>query len=132
MFVTGFVAFVLTLDMKNLKYQFIQLGYSYVTLMVVIGQSSMFIHNIFEGMVWFLLPAILVVCNDSLAYVWGMLFGKHSLISISPNKTWEGFIGAFFSTLAFAFVVRPCNSVAFSLLVCVGARAIPLLHLPKN
>lgn len=35
-----------------------------------------------------------IYLNDSLAYATGRLFGKHKLIpSVSPKKTWEGFIG---------------------------------------
>jgi phosphatidate cytidylyltransferase len=38
-----------------------------------------------------LLPIYL---NDSLAYLFGKFFGKHKLIpSVSPKKTWEGFVG---------------------------------------
>lgn len=37
---------------------------------------------------------IIVWSNDSGAYVFGRLFGKRKLFKrISPNKTWEGFIG---------------------------------------
>lgn len=32
--------------------------------------------------------------NDVMQYVWGKLFGKHPIAPmVSPNKTWEGFIG---------------------------------------
>lgn len=38
-----------------------------------------------------LLPIYL---NDSLAYLFGKFFGKNKLIpSVSPKKTWEGFVG---------------------------------------
>lgn len=37
---------------------------------------------------------IIVWCNDTGAYVFGRLLGKHKLFNrISPNKTWEGFFG---------------------------------------
>ena len=43
---------------------------------------------------------ILVWTNDTFAYLSGNLFGKHKLIErISPNKTWEGFIGGFVFTI---------------------------------
>lgn len=36
----------------------------------------------------------LVWVNDTFAYVWGSLLGKHTLTpKLSPGKTWEGFIG---------------------------------------
>lgn len=37
----------------------------------------------------------------------GMLFGRHQLIKLSPKKTVEGFVGAFFVTMIFAVGVRP-------------------------
>ena len=36
-----------------------------------------------------------------MAYVFGMLMGKHALLpTISPKKTWEGFLGATACTMA--------------------------------
>jgi phosphatidate cytidylyltransferase len=65
--------------------------------------SSMIISNIFNGIIWFLLPVSCVVVNDITAYFWGRMLGKHSLSPLSPKKTWEGFIGAFFSTLVWCY-----------------------------
>eukprot|EP01094_Clydonella_sp_ATCC50884_P030096 TRINITY_DN967_c0_g1_i3.p1 TRINITY_DN967_c0_g1~~TRINITY_DN967_c0_g1_i3.p1 ORF type:complete len:229 (-),score=82.90 TRINITY_DN967_c0_g1_i3:176-862(-) len=53
----------------------------------------------------FLLPCSIIVCNDITAFIWGFWFGRTPLIQLSPKKTWEGFIGAFFSTLLFAWVL---------------------------
>lgn len=42
---------------------------------------------------------VLVSCNDTFAYISGVLFGKHSLAPhISPKKTWEGLIGSVVAT----------------------------------
>ena len=50
---------------------------------------------------------ILVGCNDTFAYLTGVLLGKHPLApKISPKKSWEGFIGGLLFTSvgsAFAF-----------------------------
>jgi len=59
-----------------------------------------------QGMIWFWVPVSLVIMNDVAAYVCGMLFGRHQLIKLSPKKTVEGFVGAFFVTVVFAVVVR--------------------------
>lgn len=46
-----------------------------------------------------LLALVPIYLNDTLAYVTGRLFGKHKLIpSVSPKKTWEGFIGGIVGT----------------------------------
>ena len=55
---------------------------------------------------------VLVSCNDTFAYISGLLFGKHPLAPhISPKKTWEGLIGALVATtigasLVFYFVLN--------------------------
>ncbi|MDQ2655576.1 MAG: phosphatidate cytidylyltransferase [Chloroflexota bacterium] len=37
---------------------------------------------------------IVVQSSDVLQYIWGKLFGRHKIAPlVSPNKTWEGFIG---------------------------------------
>lgn len=45
---------------------------------------------------WWVLAVVLVVVSvDIGAYAAGVLFGKHKMTPrISPNKTWEGFVGA--------------------------------------
>ena len=49
---------------------------------------------------------VLVSCNDTFAYIFGVLFGKHPLAPhISPKKTWEGLTGALIaSTVGSALV----------------------------
>ena len=49
------------------------------------------------GLVLFLV--FLTQFNDVAQYVWGKLFGKHKIVpKVSPNKTWEGFLGGVFTT----------------------------------
>jgi phosphatidate cytidylyltransferase len=39
--------------------------------------------------------------NDVMQYVWGKLFGKHRIApTVSPNKTWEGFVGGTVTAIA--------------------------------
>jgi CDP-diglyceride synthetase len=70
----------------------------------LVGQSSFWIKTVKEyGLAWVLFPALLVVVNDTMAYIFGVLLGKHKLLPrLSPKKTVEGFIGAGLSTLAVA------------------------------
>lgn len=63
--------------------------------------SHFIVNNILEGMIWFWVPASLVICNDVFAYIWGITLGRTPLIKLSPKKTVEGFVGAFFSTVIF-------------------------------
>ena len=50
----------------------------------------------------FVVAIFIIICvNDSLAYVFGSLFGKHKLwVKVSPKKSWEGFWGGLVSTMA--------------------------------
>ncbi len=42
---------------------------------------------------------VLVSCNDTFAYLFGVMFGRHPLAPhISPKKTWEGFTGSIIAT----------------------------------
>jgi phosphatidate cytidylyltransferase len=50
----------------------------------------------YDGRGWQLLVFLLIIAelNDVCQYLWGNVFGKHRLApKVSPNKTWEGFLG---------------------------------------
>lgn len=48
---------------------------------------------------------VLTELNDVLQYLWGKAFGKHKIVpKVSPNKTVEGFVGAFITLSALAVV----------------------------
>ena len=64
-----------------------------------------------EGFSYIATLVILVGCNDTFAYVFGVLLGNHPLApKISPKKTWEGFVGGLIftsigSALAFYYLL---------------------------
>ncbi|KAL6062402.1 phosphatidate cytidylyltransferase [Balamuthia mandrillaris] len=107
LYVIGFVGFVLSLKKGYFFFQFQQFAWTLMTLGLVVVQSSVIINNIYEGLFWLLLPHSLIICNDIMAYFCGLALGrrfiKKKLTKLSPNKTWEGFIGAAIFTLLFAF-----------------------------
>ena len=78
------------------------------------------------GLVLYLL--ILTQLNDVLQYIFGKFFGRHSIVpQISPNKTWEGFIGGFFSTILLSVCIagyltpmNPIQSILFGAMIAVG------------
>uniref|UniRef100_A0A4W5PHZ4 Phosphatidate cytidylyltransferase n=1 Tax=Hucho hucho TaxID=62062 RepID=A0A4W5PHZ4_9TELE len=80
-------------------------AWTHVTLLIVVTQSHLVIQNLFEGMIWFIVPISIVICNDIMAYLFGFFFGRTPLIKLSPKKTWEGFIGGFFGTLVCGFIL---------------------------
>jgi phosphatidate cytidylyltransferase len=115
--VLGVVFFVMNLKKGHYKFQFLQFFWTHMTLLVVVFQSQLIISNTLEGLIWFILPAFLVIINDVFAYVGGFFFGRTRLIKISPKKTWEGFIFGFICTLLFA-VVMTGTLVQFPYLTC--------------
>jgi phosphatidate cytidylyltransferase len=48
-----------------------------------------------DGLRRIMFLVVLVACNDTFGYIFGVLFGKHKLApSISPKKSWEGLVGS--------------------------------------
>ncbi|KAK4275398.1 hypothetical protein QN277_018488 [Acacia crassicarpa] len=103
LYIAGFVWFILSLKKKTYKYQFGQYAWTHMILIVVFTQSAFIVANIFEGIFWFLFPALLIAVNDVAAYFFGFFFGRTPLIKLSPKKTWEGFIGASVATMIASF-----------------------------
>ena len=82
----------------------------------------------FEGHDARLLLYLVIVdqMSDVLQYVWGKLIGKHKIAwRVSPNKTWEGFIGGVISATAlgtalwWATPFTPLQSAGMSFIICV-------------
>jgi len=93
-----FVLTIATMQVGHIKFQLNQLCWTIMVLCLTVGQMKYIMHNIFNGLFWFTFPFLLVVCNDIMAYFCGVSMGRRFIqrpfIWFSPNKTWEGFIGA--------------------------------------
>lgn len=64
----------------------------------------------FIGLILFLL--FITQSNDVSQYVFGKQFGKHKIIpKVSPNKTWQGFIGGVVTTSLLATLLAPWLTV---------------------
>jgi phosphatidate cytidylyltransferase len=45
--------------------------------------------------------------NDVFQFTWGKLFGKFKILpKVSPNKTWEGFLGGLFTSIIVGYFLR--------------------------
>jgi len=82
----------------------------------------------FEGHDARLLLYLVIVdqMSDVLQYVWGKLIGKNKIAwRVSPNKTWEGFVGGVISAtvlgtaLWWATPFTPIQSAGMSLMICI-------------
>ena len=105
MYCIGFVWFVLSLVKRYYLKQFNLFAWTHVALLILVTQSYLIIQNIFEGLIWFIVPVSMIICNDVMAYMFGFFFGKTPLIKLSPKKTWEGFIGGGFATILFGIII---------------------------
>jgi len=58
-----------------------------------------------KGLLLFLI--FITQMNDVMQFIWGKLFGKHKILpKISPNKTWEGFLGGVFSSMIIGYFMK--------------------------
>jgi phosphatidate cytidylyltransferase len=73
-------------------------------LLVLPKESS----GIAEGAALVVTLLVLTELNDVAQYVWGKTLGRRKIMpSVSPGKTWEGFLGGMATTLVVAFLLIP-------------------------
>jgi phosphatidate cytidylyltransferase len=60
-----------------------------------------------NGRTLVLFLVFVVEMSDVLQYVWGKTLGRHKIIpTVSPNKTWEGFVGGVASAMLLSLAIR--------------------------
>jgi len=117
LYTIGFMGFVMSLKKGYLKQQFGLFCWVHMSLLLIVVSSHFIVNNILEGLIWFWVPASLVICNDVFAYIWGITLGRTPLIKLSPKKTVEGFVGAFWSTFIFG-VLWGTYFMRFNYMIC--------------
>ena len=71
-------------------------GISHLALLISFPEMN---SNGVSGKALLLFLIFITGANDIMQFVWGKIFGKHKILpKVSPNKTWEGFIGGVIST----------------------------------
>ena len=83
----GFVAFVLQLKKHQYIAQFGQFAWTHMILLCVFIPSSFFVSNIFDGLIWFLLPCSLVILNDIGAYLTGVQSSRSKYQTATYNPS---------------------------------------------
>jgi phosphatidate cytidylyltransferase len=74
---------------------------AYLLTFPTLGESSA------NGRTLVLFLVFVVEMSDVLQYIWGKTLGRHKIIpTISPNKTWEGFIGGIASAMLLSLAIR--------------------------
>ena len=97
------------------------LGVCYISLTIPFW---VWIRNMDFGRELILLGILPACLCDAFAYLFGKTIGKHKFAPrISPNKTWEGFFGALFGSLAGVMIVKawllPHLNYYFALLLAI-------------
>ena len=65
--------------------------------------------------------------NDVAQYCWGKTLGRRKIMPrVSPNKTWEGFLGGWASTAALIWFVGPLFAPLEGVSLAVMAAVLPL------
>ncbi len=60
-----------------------------------------------DGMAWVITALVITWANDTAAYFAGRFLGRHKLYpAVSPNKTWEGFVGGLVGSVGGLFITR--------------------------
>ena len=96
-------------------------------LYIALPLSTIYILAFYKGEFYWLLPLMIFVflwCNDTGAYLFGSLFGKHKLFPrISPGKSWEGSIGGGILVVAVSVLVwsiEPGNASGLGVVEWIG------------
>lgn len=125
LYFSGLMLFVMSLVKKYDIQQFSLLTWTHLALLLIVGQSHMIVKNIFEGLIWLIIPVSLVACNDITSFLFGKFLGKTPLTQLSPKKTWEGFVGGGFCTII-------CGILISSLLCKYPHFVCPIEYVDNN
>jgi phosphatidate cytidylyltransferase len=95
---------VYRMDTFTLRYQINQLGLLVFVVMLCITAGPGLATSSSFGRFWLFIPFVSVAINDAAAFFVGKFFGKHKLIQLSPNKTWEGFLGGIVINIIMTYI----------------------------
>lgn len=77
---------------------------SHIAYLLVLPENNILAGGV--GLVIYLLFA--TQFNDVCQYIWGKMLGKHKILpKVSPNKTWEGFIGGLITVTTVSGFIAP-------------------------
>jgi phosphatidate cytidylyltransferase len=97
----GFVASASQIQWGLMVFVFGLSHMAYLLMIPQIGSAQA------SGRTLVLFLVFVVEISDVLQYVWGKTIGRHKIIpAVSPNKTWEGFIGGLASAMLLSLAIR--------------------------
>lgn len=99
-----FLAFIMGLKKETVRYQMAQFFFACLSAFYASSTAFTLQYVSYYGRYWFFYPMFCVSWNDASAYFLGRAFGRTKLISLSPKKTVEGFVGALLSNVITTFL----------------------------
>lgn len=118
LYTVGIFSFIHSLTKGNYRYHFRQLAYVHVVLLMLGVCSMLMINNIFNGLIWFVLPVQLIIINQIATKISDELFGQTKLASRKTSpQTLEGFVVGLIITLLLCFVLSEIM-VRFDVFLC--------------
>jgi phosphatidate cytidylyltransferase len=73
-----------------------------------------------DGLAWVIAALVITWANDTAAYFAGRFLGRHKLYpAVSPNKTWEGFVGGLVGSVGGMFIARAFFFPVFTVADCL-------------
>ena len=117
----GFVASASQLQWGLMAFVF---GLSHLAMLLTLTAID---NSSANGRTLLLFLVFVVEMSDVLQFVWGKTLGRHKILpTVSPNKTWEGFLGGIITTSLAALLIRfltpftPLETVGVALLLTVA------------
>lgn len=96
--------------------------------LVYLGLLPAFIYRLLDleqGLYWFVFLLAVVFAGDTLAYVFGVLFGKNKVMPlVSPKKTWQGSVGGILGSIIAGFICWNYLLSNFSVAFILGLSAV--------
>ena len=91
-----------------------------------VGMMALSATRLMEHGFWWVFAALVITwLNDTMAYFAGRFLGRRKLYpAVSPNKTWEGFLGGLLGSVVGLFILR---AVAFPVLTVVDCLVLGVL-----
>jgi len=110
----GFLGFTLCLEKGLYKAQFKHFSWSLVAMLVGLSLPSLVIHNIYQGLFWFVVPHFSVTIQSITSYLVNKCTQGTQITNIAPKRTWEGLlIGVAFSMISTLFLAEALSEMSY-------------------
>lgn len=81
--------------------------------------------DVMQGLSWFVFLLAVVFAGDTMAYVFGVLIGRHKVMpSVSPKKTWQGSVGGILGSVLAGFICWKFLLSDYSISFILGLSAV--------